>query len=343
MFVYTALILLCLLFSLINGLKNNKFILYPLLIIMLFLAVFRDSSIGTDTEAYIDLFNYSKNIKGGLFESGEYLFGYITYFCSNYLNLTCYYTIIYGIYLFAVGCFIKNFSTNWGLSIFIFITCGFYTQSFNIMRQFWALGVSLIGVYYLINKQPSKFWLYLIISTFIHGSAAILSILFFIRNIEFKKNIQCLIVTISFILGYFLAPILSPYFELLSVYTGRFEHYLLVGPSEDARNIISNIGLNIMFLFTLYYANQQYKNSVVLKMYFISIVVFNLFATFGFIIRLNEYFAIAQIVVLPYVLSSIRKTISKVVYVTLLLGYCLARFYMRTLNVDDIYPYILSI
>lgn len=343
MFIYTVLILLCLLVSVINGLKNNKTILYSLLIIMLFLAVFRDSSIGTDTEVYIDIFNYSKNIKGGLFESGEYIFGYITYFCSKYLNLICYYIIIYGTYLFAIGCFVKKFSTNWGLSIFIFITCGFYTQSFNIMRQFWALGVSLIGVHYLLNKQSAKFWLYLIISTFIHGSASILSILYFIRNIEIKKYIQFLIVAASFILGYFLATILSPCFEVLSVYVGRFENYLLVGPSEDTRNIISNIGLNIIFLFTLYFASHQYKNSVMLKMYFISIVIFNLFSTFGFIIRLNEYFAIAQIVVLPYVLSNINKTIFKVVYAILLLGYCLARFYMRTLNVDDIYPYMLSI
>ena len=343
MYIYDILILLSLLLSGIYIGRKNKGVLLIYLFLLAFLAIFRDISIGTDTKSYNYIFDLSKLDSSVVYDLGEYLFGFITVFCSKYFNFTVYFCIIYITYLYSIGYFIKENSPDYMLSIFIFITCGFYTQSFNAIRQFWALGVSLVGIINLIRGNNKTYFICLFISFFIHQSSIILLLLYVIRRLKIPIKVQVATVITTFIIGFFFASVLNASFEMLSSYVGRFQSYLLQGSSQgEARSLVSNLGLNCMFLATLVFANQDGRDSLWMKMYFISIVIFNLMSSFGFIIRINEYFAVSQIVIIPIVLYQIKNIVYRIGYFMLLLIYALSRFYIRTLHTDEIYPYILN-
>lgn len=317
--------------------------------VMLVVAAIRGMDVGTDTINYYDEFIYQTSTDFSDKGEKEIVYSYINYFFRKFLNYDLYMFFMYGLILIPVAIVIKKKSTNLFLSLFLLIACGFYTNSFNVMRQFVSVSIMLLGLLLLEydNKKRYLFWLLLIFAYFIHNSSLILFPLYFLRKASISKLWMSSIVIVSFIIGFFLNNLLGDFYHYLAELEvgGRLNSYFEY-ESSSTRNFITNFGMNVVFLILLLFVSNNYKDSIFFKAFFISMIVFNFVGNMYYMTRLTFFYSITQIICIPIILSELLNRIKQqqprqrvnyfvlqsVVFVVLIFGYSLMRFYMKELT-----------
>ena len=337
MTIFELLLYICLLFSVFKKTRNSNILIVFLLCIMVGIAAFRSIDIGVDTIHYYEdyLFAVSMHSLSDK-QAGELLFAFMTYVFRNYLNYDWYMLFWYSCIIFSAGFVIIKSSKNKFLSLFLFIACCFYTNSLNVMRQFVSSFLMFIAMYEYTKENFNKYKIMLIcvVCYFIHNSSLILWPLFFVKKMDMSKILQLSLVLGSFVLGFFLTRYLYVIFEILSTYAGRFGGYLLY-EGDGERNFISNLGVNIMFIATLFIASPNTIKTVYFKAYFISMVLFNIVGSMYYLTRITDLYAIAQIICLPTAIYEYKNRTGKYIYILLLISYALSRFYIKGL-----YPFL---
>ncbi|NLP47931.1 MAG: EpsG family protein [Clostridiales bacterium] len=115
--------------------------------------------------------------------------------------------------------FLYKNSLYYELALFLFVATGYYTFSFNGMRQYMAAGILILGSKYLFSEEKTdliKFALIVLLAFSFHSSALIMLPLYFlVRQKSFSLWIFILI--FSAFLGLALFDLLLPRFlEILS-------------------------------------------------------------------------------------------------------------------------------
>lgn len=86
--------------------------------------------------------------------------------------------------------FIHQYSNNFSLASFIFVAGGKFFTSMNIMRQYLAIAIILLGFRWIIKKKFIRFLPYVFIASLFHVSAWVMIFYYFFLNIkELKKKI----------------------------------------------------------------------------------------------------------------------------------------------------------
>lgn len=145
-------------------------------------AGFREANGYGDTGAYIDI--YSK-IPTALANLREYftktpddkgftllLFVIKSVFGENYTPFLMIMALIEG---FAVIFFYRKYSSNYVMSLFLFITSAeYFSWMFNGMRQFLAVAIIMFAFPLLLKKEYFKFFIVVILASTIHMTAIIM-------------------------------------------------------------------------------------------------------------------------------------------------------------------------
>lgn len=87
--------------------------------------------------------------------------------CENYI-------FVFAVFAFVttwifLKCFYRD-SDNFFLSMFLFMTLGFYFRTFNTVRYYFVLAVALYSLRYVVKKEYIKFLLIICVSTLFHKS-----------------------------------------------------------------------------------------------------------------------------------------------------------------------------
>lgn len=85
--------------------------------------------------------------------------------------------------------FLKNFSSDIYLSLFLFYTIFIYFTSHNVTRQCVAVAVTFIAFKYVCERKLLRFCLVMIMALLIHVSSIVFIPMYFLANIEFSKKI----------------------------------------------------------------------------------------------------------------------------------------------------------
>lgn len=87
--------------------------------------------------------------------------------CENYI-------FVFAIFAFVtIWLFLKSFyrdSDNFFLSMFLFMTLGFYFRTFNTVRYYFVLAVALYSLHYVVKKEYIKFLSIICVSALFHKS-----------------------------------------------------------------------------------------------------------------------------------------------------------------------------
>ena len=162
MILYIGIISFLIIFS-IGGLRGVKqrTLLKISLVILGFLATIRSLEIGNDTKNYYELF---KNIcimhdyhnMTWRFEIGYlWLNKVISYLTNDFtLFLGIINVFIYVVYYI----FIKRYSKNYMMSVFLFFTLGMWGNTLSIIRLELAITVALLGFMIIDNNKLNSFW-----------------------------------------------------------------------------------------------------------------------------------------------------------------------------------------
>ena len=331
--VYSILIA----FLLFSRKTTEKKLLNIFVVVLIIIAAFRGLYIGTDTQSYYYTFMHDEKSIDLLFDSWGM-------FCHKWLNYDWYMFLTYS-YIIGMFTYLSMKKSPLALfSLFIFVSCEFYLASFNAFRQYISAATIFLIIYILDSNLENKrkiiyATILVIANTFIHHSSLVVLLLFILLPFKINKSIQSISVIASFLIGFFFTSYLMPYFNVLAPFLGDLGSYLTRDIEDGSRNLISNLGLNIVFLITLFLANENTRQTVFFKSYFLSVIIFNIVGNFHLLTRLTDNFALSQMIVFPVVYSTTKNKLLRYSFLLTIILYCLARFYMKGISNPDVLPY----
>lgn len=174
---------------------NRKAFWIPFISLSLFSSL-RSDSVGSDSKNYtrdfvnqldVDYFEFIPESEIG-FQILKY---FILNFTHNYFWLFLISSIIV-IYCYLI--FIKKYSKDYFLSVFIFITFGLYTFYFNGLRQGLAMAISILAMPYLVEKKFIKYFIIIFLASLFHKTALLFILFYFIVNLNLKLEYKALAV-----------------------------------------------------------------------------------------------------------------------------------------------------
>lgn len=330
---------------------NLKRRYYFIICLLCFLGLFRGQSVG------VDVAKYCVNIKHTSFDPTTW--NYYTVFEDGYNYIIAAYNCIIGgpplifiglcsvFFVLSWDTYAKNKVSNYGIALFVLFFLGYYNQSYNIIRQYFALSIMLfiLSKYDLekINKKGNLILIttVLFVGTYFHNSIYLLLLipLYSIlrkANLIQKKFFYIMIAgtTLIFCSGVvrdFLGAYSSAFF-LINAKTDSYFHTSL----EDIidANEYSVIRLLIDNAFCLYMIYKSPKLDIYVFLYMCGQIVINLLAPLDVLFaRLSGVLIIPAI---PAVINIWNKKTKYVIifYLFIMFGNLIAK------NYGDTIPYL---
>ena len=140
--------------------------------------------------------------------------------CENYIFVFAAFAFV------TIWLFLKAFyrdSDNFFLSMFLFMTLGFYFRTFNTVRYYFVLAVALYSLHYVVKKEYVKFILIICVSALFHKS-------------------------VLFVIPVYLA----------AVYVSKKRHYIILGIAGVACMLGKDIIMKIALILYPSYENTSY-------------------------------------------------------------------------------------
>lgn len=325
---FLALALLLLLFSS----SRSSIFLWVSFAVLFVLSAFRDISVGTDTRGYYMLF---ERLRHGIEIRQEFLWQLVNkavlFFGGDFETLLVISTLLVLIPLFFV---VKKNSINPSFSIFLYYTLYLYLPSLNITRQAIAISIVLLALTFLQNRRKLWFVGLVLIATGFHITAFLAIPLLFINKLpdEGRDPFYYSVSAVTIFIGIFLS-------ETIYRIVGGSLGYLRYVEAYELGTFVGNfLYLLILNAFLYFIMRVSDDRGFLFKLFFVFIVVTNLSIRMPFGDRFVLYFAIGQILFLPYLVSSSKvnpkQTVSFVVII-----YAFVMFF-RKFGAGDILPYI---
>lgn len=233
-------------------------------------------------------------------------------------------------------------SVNIGYVILAFLM-NFYPTSFNIIRQYMAIGIVCLSYKYIFNRNFIKFIICILLAAMCHSSAIAFIPAYFLwtKDNDLAKDwrlwaILLVVLVVSLRLESFLGS---------GIFSGdleRFEGYLDGHGSGQNRDFLLNVVIAVMIIPLLKQLSRQNNKN---KFYFVMLLMQCLIGLTGFnspyIKRVGLYYGIAEIFILGAIpkLQFERKT--KVFIKVAVLIYIVGKFLLVDyfLNQPKIIPY----
>lgn len=314
---------------------NRKAIFVPYLFLVLF-ASFRDYTVGTDSENYTRPFRLNLSADNFIFNPNiEYGYQALVYSILK-LGLNSYHFLFFlttSIYLFCILFTLKKYSHNYILSVYVFVTFGFYTFFFNILRQGLAIAICFAGIKFLIEKNFFKYFLVVAFASLFHISAWIMLLLYFIVHIKVDLKYKVLfLLFISYIVS-------SVFINYLAESNIRYEAY--TEESDKSGGYFSTIFYMLIAAFIYIYRkflDNDKEFSIIEQIYFCGLAFMLPLLLLGTDPsgpqRIIYYFSFYLMLIIPYILNKLNLIFS-FVFIFLSLIY----FYLITIKLFGIYPY----
>lgn len=314
-------ILLCIsggLWGLYKGYKYDKlhnpyFIICGVLFV---LSAFRADTVGGDLERYLPHFesictssSLLEAIKDSNSESGFVVFqkilGYISPTERAFIFVTSFLSLIGPFY------FIWRYSPWPIYSLLLYFAWGFYSNTFNNVRQSIAISIILCSFPFIFDRKFVKYLIATVIATTFHSSAIFCIFMYFIPNLKLK--VRNVIVSLVFSFAFYAILGIALIKFVLDVYWTRYdsEDLLLTGGSGMGRFAIYAIYATFLYVTYLICGGGGNSNRSIYVDFLMWLLVFSpmvqLFATqVATLTRLTFYYFIPSVVLVPLVLNRIK-------------------------------------
>lgn len=283
--------------------------LFLIALILMVPAILRQET-GNDYLRYVEFFHLASIDAYVPTEAGFNWLAKAVYSLCGYEN----YLLLFAIYavmtILAMLAVIRQQAENFCFSFFLFMMFGYYFQSFNTMRYYFALSLSLLAMTCLLRRQYAGFVILVLLASLFHKTALITLLLYPVAARRWKKRE--------------LAAAVVPGLAVLLLHEKAMELLLSLYPSWEgtvdlaAGTSISwvNIAKCLAVLLLAYYVKADEDPDTFrgrqLVMYRNSAYIGLLLYVFGWFIpevsRICYYLMFTQIFYLPMLLSGLPET-----------------------------------
>jgi len=309
---------------------------------MVLVAGLRGEYVGTDTRAYTTAFEHPPSFSGTIKESKAEL-GYSV--LQNVAGTVSndYWVILTAIALVSVFCYMRSIyelSVNPAISLFVFITMGYYTFFFNGARQGIACAIYTLALGALVKGNFKSYALWVLLAFCFHKSVIIALPLYFL----FRQKYSLLFV-VQMVAGATVALLFfSSFLDLGALISDNYTVYQTIETTGGKMLTLFYLLLCIFFIYCRsvisIYERKEYD-------YFLNMLLFGstiyIVVTFsgGFVelTRLAFYFQIAAIFLWPILFNNIREHRKRFIFgLIFLLGH-VGYFYVFTNKMGGFVPY----
>lgn len=339
MLTYWILICLTLFGFLVRGERNCNLYFIFVSIVLILISSLRGEEVGGDLNNYLPLF---KDIERSWSETLTYdKYGLIF---KLYIKLS---TLISGNttwLLFTTSLFnliiplrfMKKHSKSIWLSLFIYITMSYYTNTFNSIRSSMSLACGMIVVDCLLEGKKKWAFLWALISVEIHKSMFPIFILFFLIN----KKPTIWKLTIPIISSIIIANVvgLTPFTSILNAY---YDDGMLsrMDFSEMSSKGYTLLTMDIAILYISFFMMRKKmtdKDGFFINLFMIATCLQAGAPMFSLITRMAFFFSVYMTVILPNALSYIKPQQVRRLCISAMMIICLAFFKITVMTPADI-------
>ena len=347
MLPYFCFLVIVLLFAYLTfrGKEQNPVAFMFLYAVMALFAALRSLLVGTDSASYARSFQNSVG-EQLQFESGldaltsEPAFAYLEIILGNISSE--YFILFLGIaviFTFFVLHSISRNSVAPVLSLFVFITLGYYTFVFNAARQAIAMAIYMTSIPSLLQR---KFWRYVVIvliSALFHKTIIIAIPLYFIFTMRYSFKSLVIVLAGSLLVSYLLPSFLSSAATL----EDRYALYLEGSASRGYFLTFFYVILSVFFILQRNFMKKDALGSydVFLLMLISGSVIYLVVSLTGSYVELTRfaaYFQIASIFLWSMLAKERRTPLSKEVYILAIIGH-LVYFTIYLSRMANLVPY----
>lgn len=228
------------------------------ILLLVFFSMFRGEEVGTDTASYMEGMDKVAEVflskdsffdDNGRYEYLYYLLTVVIWLFDLSPRLMLFFFSFVSIYFVFLGA--HRLKLNIALVALFYVLTNMYLFSFNVARQFAAIGLMFYGVSFLVETSWKKylFFLWVFIGGMIHNSVLLCAPLFLCSVYDFNRT-RIIKLFYAFFLLAAIIPFYKVAFMLLSLFGagGYVEKYALDGDfgASDDFSI-----LNIIYKFIL--------------------------------------------------------------------------------------------
>lgn len=345
MAIYLGVIIIIMIYSLFGNVNKNsntkKCYLIVCFGLLTVVAMLRKYTIGTDLNLfYAPTFEQIKYLDfSNLFEV-EFEGGYvlinkiISLFCGDVQGLivltSCFIIPVYGVFIY------KN-SEKVEISTMLFVLLRIYFMTLNIIRQEIAVAIILIAYEYIKQHKNLKAIILILLATSMHTSAIICLALIPLYKIKFTRKtflVLLIIAIITMLVGNQIIMLFTNVFSSFGLSNRRgYENYFEIDRYGGQKvNIISIYTVAIAGLFFIIgyivlifnkrtnLKKNQDNNDFLVYLSYIYFIITVLTLKIAIVNRLSYYVLPFTLILIPRVLSNIKKRINKTLLFVILLG-----------------------
>lgn len=254
--------LLLLLFTSSKREGARTWLLFLIIIIAVYFAGFRDC-LGMDYDGYREHCERERYIGDAIWFFNEPIYELIRNFCASTHFSAVVFFLAFAALTSAPALYYYSKSDNFFLSGFIYLTyTGLYLFSFNVVRQFAAAGILMIGTYYLLKggkKNKLLFIAVVFISALIHKSALFFLPVLFLLKKDFNVVVILILLILSFVIPFENIFGISQLSALLGMMD--YDIYLDNSSVTISKYSLSNLYLHLMLIPLLFNKGKILKMS----------------------------------------------------------------------------------
>ena len=326
--------------------RLNKVFVVLLFLVMTCFAGFRSSVVGTDTSGYAghyeDASFEDRDLGTGLAMLTEepgfyYLEKWLGGISNDYIVLL---TGIAAIFCFFVLRSISRNSTMPVLSLFVFITLGYYTFVFNAARQGIAMAIYMTAIPFLIQKRFWPYTLIVLCAAMFHKTVVVAIPLYFVFRMKYSWKSMLIVIGGGLLVGYQLPNLLS----FSSTLEDRYLLYTVGSATGGYMLTLFYVILSLFFILQRRNINKKSLNryDIFLHMLVVGSVVYIvviLTKSYVELTRFAAYFQTACVFLWAMLVRERRTPLSPLVYVVAVVGH-LSYFAIFLSQMARLTPYL---
>lgn len=245
--------------------------------------------------------------------------------------LMFYAAVTVGIYLW----FIRKYSGNIWLTLFLFIVTGAYTFTFAAIKQCVAVAFCLVGTDRAIRKKWIPFVLWVVLGSLFHAYSLMYLIVPFLMFAPWTKKTYLMLAAFG-AAGVLLQPLMGTVISITSMLGEGYsvEEFLGEGVNPFRLAVVAvPVVLSFMTRRVIWKKNDRAMNAMVnLTMLNAEIMFVALFGTANYFARLANYFLVFQCVSIPFLFSNFDRATRRWLIPAAVVCYVAYFYYANVIN-----------
>lgn len=227
--------------------------------------------------------------------------------CLNFIsnNVQLLYIFISAVYLHSMYKYLKRYSIVPVLSVFVFYVV-FWFQSFYVLRQYLAIAMCLYALPFVFQRNLKGFAIVMAFAFTIHQSCIVFVPVYFLYNYRIKMNVKYTIIFLVACVA--LLVTMKALMQFSLGFLVGYDSYL-----DEELESDGNFKMALVYIFFFacysvfaYKEKESLEENLFFKMLGIAIMLQIAGTSFVLMQRLNLYYAISLLIVIPNTIKMMR-------------------------------------